>query len=283
MIAVEGYVDVISMTKAGFPETVAPLGTALTADQCALLWTMAEEPILCFDGDKAGRKAAFRALETALPLIGPGKSLQLRAAARGPGPRRPRPLRRRRGGRRGDRAARPFAEMLFQRETEGQAFDTPEKRAGLERRLRELSAAVGDETLRRHYAADLAQRRARPVRLRRPAPPGRHDGAARPQRRPRARRRFDPGPRPASPSQPMPRPGFGRRAGREPPREIVILAALIGHPALIDRVFEEIATLEFASRALAEFRGRLLDVAPRRSSSAEALAAALTEAGTAAS
>ncbi len=95
VIAVEGYVDVISMTKAGFPETVAPLGTALTADQCGLLWTICEEPILCFDGDKAGRKAAYRALETALPLIGPGKSLQIRAAARGSGPRRSRPLRRR--------------------------------------------------------------------------------------------------------------------------------------------------------------------------------------------
>src|SRR5579875_936904 len=76
VIAVEGYVDVIAMTGAGFPETVAPLGTALTADQCALLWTMAETPILCFDGDKAGRKAAYRAIETALPLIGPGRSFR---------------------------------------------------------------------------------------------------------------------------------------------------------------------------------------------------------------
>ena len=90
LIAVEGYVDVIAMTGAGLPHTVAPLGTALTAEQCALLWSMCETPILCFDGDKAGRKAAYRAIETALPLIGPGKSLRLRAAARRPGPRRSR-------------------------------------------------------------------------------------------------------------------------------------------------------------------------------------------------
>ena len=63
VIVVEGYVDVIAMSEAGFPNVVAPLGTALTADQCALLWAIASEPILCFDGDNAGRKAAFRAIE----------------------------------------------------------------------------------------------------------------------------------------------------------------------------------------------------------------------------
>ena len=86
VIAVEGYVDVIAMTQAGFPNTVAPLGTALTAEQCALLWTMCETPILCFDGDKAGRKAAYRAVETALPLIGPGKSLRFALLPEGQDP-----------------------------------------------------------------------------------------------------------------------------------------------------------------------------------------------------
>ena len=76
VIAVEGYVDVIALAAAGFPNAVAPLGTALTPEQCALLWRLAEEPILCFDGDKAGLKAAFRAVDTALPLIGPGRSLR---------------------------------------------------------------------------------------------------------------------------------------------------------------------------------------------------------------
>src|SRR5208283_1703049 len=76
VIAVEGYIDVIAMTAAGFPHCVAPLGTALTPEQCGLLWRMAEEPILCFDGDKAGLKAAYRAIDTALPLIEPGRSLR---------------------------------------------------------------------------------------------------------------------------------------------------------------------------------------------------------------
>ena len=76
VIAVEGYVDVIAMVTAGFAATVAPLGTALTTDQLALMWRMADEPILCFDGDDAGRRAAYRALDLALPLLKPGKSLK---------------------------------------------------------------------------------------------------------------------------------------------------------------------------------------------------------------
>ena len=76
VIAVEGYVDVISMSVAGFPNVVAACGTALTPDQCELLWKMSEEPVLCFDGDKAGRKAAYRAIDTALPLLGPGKTFR---------------------------------------------------------------------------------------------------------------------------------------------------------------------------------------------------------------
>ncbi|NDB68896.1 MAG: toprim domain-containing protein, partial [Methylocystaceae bacterium] len=76
VFAVEGYVDVIAMTLAGVSHVVAPLGTALTSEQCGLLWKMAEEPVLCFDGDKAGLKAAFRAIDTALPLLGAGRTLR---------------------------------------------------------------------------------------------------------------------------------------------------------------------------------------------------------------
>src|SRR5207253_11246200 len=76
LIVVEGYVDVIAMVLAGYLATVAPLGTALTEDQLGLLWKMADEPILCFDGDKAGQRAAFRAVDIAMPRLLPGKSLR---------------------------------------------------------------------------------------------------------------------------------------------------------------------------------------------------------------
>ena len=74
MVVVEGYVDVIAMVTAGYEAAVAPLGTALTEDQLALLWKMADEPVLCFDGDGAGRRAAYRAVDLALPHVKPGKS-----------------------------------------------------------------------------------------------------------------------------------------------------------------------------------------------------------------
>ena len=85
VVAVEGYIDVIAMVSAGFEATVAPLGTALTAEQLALMWRMADEPTLCFDGDDAGRRAAYRAVDLALPLLKPGKSLKFAALPDGPG------------------------------------------------------------------------------------------------------------------------------------------------------------------------------------------------------
>ena len=83
VIAVEGYVDVIALSMAGFAEAVAPLGTALTPEQCALLWRMSEELVLCFDGDRAGRKAAHRAIDTALPLLGLGAHCDSRCCRTG--------------------------------------------------------------------------------------------------------------------------------------------------------------------------------------------------------
>ncbi len=270
IIAVEGYVDVIAMTQAGFPHTVAPLGTALTAEQCALLWTLAETPTLCFDGDKAGRKAAYRALETALPLIGPGKSFRFALLPEGQDPDDLAKT----GGSEAIAAvlaeAKPFAEMLFLRETEGQLFDTPESRAGLERRLRDLTGAIADETLRRHYAQDMTER------LR-----NLFGGApARAERRPYTPRpRFDPNaPRFGVARVPLPPMRLAERRP-EPQREIFILAGLINHPRLIDAWAEDVAALEFSSPALAAFRSRLLEVAAAADPEAGALAEALALAG----
>jgi DNA primase len=278
IIAVEGYVDVIAMTQAGFPQTVAPLGTALTADQCALLWTLNPEPILCFDGDGAGRKAAFRAIEMALPLIGAGKSLRFALLPEGQDP----DDLARSGGAEAIaevlRCAKPFAEMLFARETEGHSFETPEKRAALERRLRELTGAITDETLRKHYSADMNERLQAffgPAAARLPAARPRDRG----QRGARRGGFFDPGPRVGIAGAHLPPPALGARKARESPREIAILAILLGHPHLLEAHGEEIAGLEWASAGLAAFRGRLLDLPIEALSTAEDLARALAERG----
>src|SRR5580693_2078755 len=86
VIAVEGYIDAIAMVMAGFEATVAPLGTALTTEQMLLMWRIADEPTLCFDGDDAGRRAAHRAIDLALPLVTPGKSLKFATLPEGQDP-----------------------------------------------------------------------------------------------------------------------------------------------------------------------------------------------------
>ena len=158
VIAVEGYVDVIAMVTAGYAATVAPLGTALTGDQLALLWKMADEPILCFDGDAAGRRAAYRAIDLALPHIKPGKSLLFAALPDGHDPD---DLVRSGGaGAIADvlAGARPLGEVLWTRETESARIDTPERRAGLEARINELTNSIADEAVRRYYRQDLRER-----------------------------------------------------------------------------------------------------------------------------
>jgi len=128
VIAVEGYIDVIAMTAAASPMSSRRLGTALTPEQCALLWRMAEEPILCFDGDKAGLKAADRAIDTALPLIGPaGRCVSCCCPAARPG----RTLRSGGAGalEQAMSAPLPLVEMVWRRETQERSLDTPERRA----------------------------------------------------------------------------------------------------------------------------------------------------------
>src|SRR6201996_1141353 len=158
LVVVEGYVDVIAMVGAGFAGCVAPLGTALTENQLALLWKMADEPILCFDGDKAGQKAAYRAADLALPNLLPGKSLRFALLPEGQDP----DDLARSGGRGAIEevisAARPLADMLWSREIEGGNFATPERRAALEARINELSNGIRDEVVRRYYRQDLTER-----------------------------------------------------------------------------------------------------------------------------
>lgn len=116
VIAVEGYMDVVGLAQGGIDHAVAPLGTALTEDQIALLWRMAPEPILCFDGDKAGLRAAFRAVERVLPLLKPGHSLRFALLPEG---KDPDDLVREEGSaamRAVLDAARPLAEMVWEKE-----------------------------------------------------------------------------------------------------------------------------------------------------------------------
>ncbi len=158
VIVAEGYMDVIALVDAGIHEAVAPLGTALTEDQLQLLWKLAAEPILCLDGDKAGLAAAMRAMDRALPLLKPGQSLRF---AMLPDGKDPDDLVRNDGPAAMEQvlaAARPLAELLWQRETEGGIPQTPERRAGLEARVLNVVRAIEDPAVRSHYQADMKAR-----------------------------------------------------------------------------------------------------------------------------
>lgn len=158
IIAVEGYMDVVALSEAGFGEAVAPLGTALTEDQVRLMWRFVPEPILCFDGDSAGRKAAFRAIDTVLAHLKPGQSV---AFAFLPDGLDPDDLIRQQGAAAMEavlKRARPLADVLFEREWAAGDWTTPERRARLEQQIRSLVGQIGDPGVRAHYERDMRQR-----------------------------------------------------------------------------------------------------------------------------
>ncbi len=158
IIVVEGYMDVIALAQAGFAEAVAPLGTALTEHQIERLWKMADVPILCFDGDSAGQKAAIRAATRALPLLRPGMSL---AFATLPAGQDPDDLIRAEGPVAMETVltgAEPLVERLWKHEHDAAPLDTPEQRAALKQRLSAITDAIAHPDVRAHYAQAFRER-----------------------------------------------------------------------------------------------------------------------------
>jgi len=261
IIAVEGYVDVIALTTAGLSHVVAPLGTALTAEQCLLLWRMADEPILCFDGDKAGLKAAYRAIDTALPLLGAERSLRFVLLPEGLDPDE---LLRANGPAAVVTALKdslPLVDILWMREVEGVTLDTPERRAALEKRLREVAAQIPDEMLRRYYQQEISSRltslfgrKSERFFSRRN---DRDFGSPRAQqsfgKRPEAR------PGPVHVGSALANSALFR--GVRPvmsAREGLILLILLNHPDLLAGQIDEIAALDFAASEASALRDAMV-------------------------
>jgi DNA primase len=273
LIVVEGYIDVISMTSAGFDATVAPLGTALTPDHCELLWKMAEEPILFFDGDKAGRKAAFRAADMALPVIGPSRSLRFALLPEGEDP----DDFVRSSGRDGVTQllsqALPLSSLIFLRETENKDFRTPERRAGLNRRLSEITSEIRDIGLRSQYQREFKERFFQFFHSGRIHPAPGAASAMRPfgskmlRTKPGALQNNVGEAPPASMS--LAASALLRSGSRLSPREGLILLLLLNHPGLIARYVEVLAEVELSSdeaRALRDAMIKASDELPARTS-----------------
>jgi DNA primase len=158
LVVVEGYMDVIALSQAGFTAAVAPLGTALTDDQLDLLWRLSPCPVLCFDGDAAGGRAAARSAELALPLLAPDRTLRFATL---PATEDPDSLVRRQG-----RAAfqavldsaRPLADSLYDLLHQGVSTATPEQRASFRARLEEAARRIADKGLAGEYRRVLLDR-----------------------------------------------------------------------------------------------------------------------------
>ncbi|WP_299437538.1 DNA primase [uncultured Rhodospira sp.] len=242
VIVAEGYMDVIALAAAGFTQAVAPLGTALTEGQIETLWTHAAEPVLCFDGDAAGQRAATRALERAMPLLGPGRSLRFALLPEGLDPddlirdRGPGAMRAVLDG------ARPTIELCWQTLRARHRMDTPERRAALERDIDRTVQAIEDRSVAQQYKGALRDRFWAEVR------------AARGQTSDRRR------PWTAAPGAP---PISARPAGPLPAlrlQEAVLLATVLNHPALLDHTAERLGSLDFSDPQLSNVRTALLSV-----------------------
>ena len=158
IIVVEGYMDVVALAQVGFGDAVAPLGTALTEMQLEMLWRMVERPVLCFDGDAAGQRAAMRAIARALPMLGPMRSLSIVTLPAGLDPD---DLIKRDGPSAMEEllaSAKSLLDTLWQVERDAQPLDTPEAKAGLKARLLAHVDTIEDGDVRALYRRDLLDR-----------------------------------------------------------------------------------------------------------------------------
>ena len=250
VIAVEGYMDVIALAQAGFEEAVAPLGTAMTEHQIERLWRMVDVPLLCFDGDSAGRKAAIRAAHRALPHLAPGRSLAFITLPDGQDPD---DLVRAKGPAAFEallREAEPLVNRLWNHELAAEPLDTPEARAGFKRRLSDLANMIGDATVRSEYIAEF---RRRFDALYAPAP--RAFAPRRPQGKWERGKWKPPEPPVSATARNM------RASGLDPVLAKAVLAGLIRHPAEIARHMEILGSLRMADGALGRLFEAVVDVA----------------------
>lgn len=259
LIAVEGYVDVIAMHRSGFAETVAPMGTALTEGQLAVLWKAVPEPILCFDGDGAGLKAAYRALDLALPLLKPGHSLRFVFLPEG---KDPDDLLRSDGVeavRSVVTAAEPMAEVLWQRALSQNDRSSPERKASFEKDLRQLIQTIGDETVRRHYGDEMKDRFSK---LFGTAAPARGSFTPRSPRQPFLKRgqKIWEVPMPASPQLKAMAGKTSIKSNAERREQLVVLT-FINHPNLLHEFWDDFAGFEMTASDLDSLRAEILDSA----------------------
>ncbi len=247
LIVAEGYMDVIALVRGGFEGAVAPLGTAITEHQLNLMWQISPEPIIALDGDKAGLRAAYRLIDLALPMLQTGRALRFALMPEGQDPD---DLIRAKGPQAVQAVldnAMPLVELLWQREIEGQNFDSPDRRAALDKRLREALMQIGDKSLRSHYGDAIRDLR---WALFRPTGTSKQTWSPKKQnQRAHATTRA---------SALVQSDGDISRTLRE----AVIVAVVLKTPQVIDKFYDDLIMLELQDRTFADVLSVLLDARP---------------------
>lgn len=292
LIVCEGYMDVIALVEAGFGGAVAPLGTAVTEEQLHLMWRIHDEPVIALDGDAAGMRAALRVIDLALPLLEAGKALRF---AMLPGGQDPDELIQA-GGRAAMEqviaGARPMVDLLWAREIEGKVFDSPERRAALDKTLRATISRIKDPSIKVHYGEEIKRLREDLFGMNR-SRGGRDEGL---RSAPRDGGGWQP-PREGGGWQSARGRGFGRAPAPALPlpatrstllaaapdervtealRETMILAILVAHPVLVAEFEARLDRIVFVDPGHERLRGLIL---AHCAEPPEAIAAALTRAG----
>lgn len=255
LIVVEGYLDVMACHAFGFKGAVAPLGTALTEEQIILLWAMIPEdqkmPILCFDGDSAGQRAAARACERALPLLKAGQSLRFAFLPEGEDPDSLLKSQGKAAFEKILKSAMNLPDFLWMHHMAGKTFDTPESRAGLMKSLNSDIQRITDRDLQYHYSQHVRNKMSEtfyPRKNNQNSPTGRQYNKAH------------------KPTIALPRPA---NLGTTRMRERILLALILNHPALFDHIEDELGQIKFNDPRFDQLRQECLFIFAHQSTGLE--------------
>ena len=271
----EGYMDVIALAQAGFPEAVAPLGTAVTEDQIREMWRLAPEPMMCFDGDKAGRRAAIRVVERSLPLLKPGYSLKFVYLPDGEDPDS---FVAGKGSNAFEKLlgeGQPLAKVLWAELLSGVNFETPEQRAGLEQKISRILIEIKDQKIRGYYENDFQRRLKKlfgtdfvpEINLHDEGFSGKFKENQDQSRRNSADRNNSYGRKPLDKGIGNPKATEIVQSGKMSTidRQRLIILTVIEHPWLLERHEEQFAMFDFESEELDKVRNEIIGIASRDS------------------
>jgi len=242
LIVAEGYMDVIALVEAGFAACVAPLGTAITESQLQMMWRVSPEPVIALDGDRAGLQAALRLIDLALPLLEAGQSLRFALMPEGMDPDDVLKQQGKNAMQRLLDGALPMVQLLWRREVEGGVFDSPERKAALDKKLRAAISKIKDSSIRGHYGEAIKQMRWELFAPKRNDKKGPWKGK----------------PAPVQPSTKSSLLVSAGQGAEEHLREAVILATLVLNPEVLPDFEGELERLDFTSPEHRHLRDCLL-------------------------